>query len=311
MDPGIIAARVPIRNTRPGLLAWFLCALSSAGSLRCQASAPASRPDPDPAVTALLARMRAQEQTPRRLSFRFELTTRLFAGAEPQEQRGWLAWDSAEHLAASLTWRSEFGELFLHALRDAEGLRVRTRTPFGDERVLRARPEELALLFGPQGEVDRAGPARVCGSQLVADRSDRLRFRIVGEAVVDGVPCLELLGTGVGAPDPASFLPDRTQVWVGRDDLLVRRLVAERRGEVVERLELSEVQVGVIDPTRWEFRVPPDAVVGALAEDPALRQRLQALFNPGASRPAGRRAASRATASRPTASRPTVSQPVR
>jgi hypothetical protein len=242
--------------------------------------------------------MRESEAQARPVSFRVEMEARLHSGAEPLRLTGWLAWESATHLATAVTWKSEFGELSLHAVRDDQGLRVRERTPFGDERVFRVVPEQLARL-APATTAEVPAVGRMTGSRILTERAPRLRWTVAAETEVDGVACVELTAVLDGPADPASLLPDRAQLWVGRDDLVVRRLIESRGADTLQRIDLTEVRVGAIDPVRWEFPLAPDAVIQPLVEDADAWKRLKELLYPGAARAATRRAGADSRTSQP------------
>ena len=83
---------------------------------------------------------------------------------------------------------------------------------------------------------------------------------LVGEETIDGVVCHRIRGTWLGDP---------YEVWLGKDDLLVRKITADYKGYAMEELHRDIVVDQPIQKRVFQFAPEEEAAAASPAPSPA------------------------------------------
>jgi hypothetical protein len=283
-----------VHRSLPLLLALLLAATSVAQS----------RPS-DP-LGALLQRMRVRESETESLSLTLEMEVRFFAKIESLACRGELHLDRRGGTSRQMTrvvWQTELGEIETECARNERGVFLRERAPYGDEKLLHAKPD-LVRRVAERGGPAALDPAPYAGSAMVAELAADHRLELAGEEVLEGVRCHVLRGPavaasresrpagGAGAEDEDADLfalrPDSVEVWVGAGDLVVRKVLEQKDGATLRRMSVTRVRVNEpIASSVFELEVPPGARWTDLMDDPEKRRQIEELLDPEGKRDPG------------------------
>jgi hypothetical protein len=262
-----------------------------------------SRPS-DP-VEALVERMRVRESETESLSLTLEMEVRFFAKIEPLACRGELHLDRRGGTSRQMTrvvWQTELGEIETECARNERGVFLRERAPYGDEKLLHAKPDVVRRL-AERGGAAALDPSPYAGSAMVAELAADHRLELAGEEVLEGVRCHVLRGPavaasresrpagGAGAEEDADLFalrPDSVEVWVGADDLVVRKVLEQKDGAMLRRMSVTRVRVNEpIASSVFELEVPPGARWTDIMDDPEKKRQIEELLDPEGTRDRG------------------------